>query len=215
MKKAPKVILIHGIFNIKYCMAWMAHYLKKKNNEVILFGYPSTKYAIPDLVEWMHPKIKDLMTDPNQSIHFVCHSMGGLLLRAYLEKYQVPNLSKVVFLGTPNQGSELADWLHLRLNKLYAFLFGPAGFQLQTTQTPQLFKRPVDFELGVIMGNKPGIKLGCFKGENDGMVSVESSKVAGMKDHLILPTSHTLLLIDKITLFQIDYFLKNGVFSRA
>jgi triacylglycerol esterase/lipase EstA (alpha/beta hydrolase family) len=215
MNKKPKVILIHGILNLKYWMALMARYLKKKNFEVVLFGYPSTKYKVSDLVEWMHPKIKSLNTDPSQPIHFVCHSMGGVLLRAYLEKYPLPNLNKVVFLGTPSQGSELADWLHLRLNKIYRFLFGPAGFQLQTTQTPQLFNRPVDFELGVIMGNKPDIKLGCFKGENDGMVSVESSKVVGMKDHILLPVSHTQMLISKTAFFQIDYFLKNGFFYRA
>lgn len=213
--KTPKVILIHGIFNVKYCMSWIANHLKKSNHEVVLFDYPSTKYALADLVEWMHPKIQSLITDPDQPIHFVCHSMGGLLLRAYLAKYPLPNLSRVVFLATPYHGSELADTLNSWFKKIYKWLLGPAGLQLQTSQTPKLFNNPVNFELGVIMGDNPGIQLGCFNGPNDGEVSVESSKVPGMKDHLLVPKNHTNILIDKNTFFQIDYFLRNGFFSRA
>lgn len=208
----PKVILIHGIFNVKYCMAWVGHSLKKQGYEISLLGYPSTQYALADLVESIHTKIQKLTQNKTQPVHFVCHSMGGLLLRAYLEKYPVFNLGRVVFLATPNQGSELADFLSRF--KLYRWLFGPAGLELTTSQTPYLFKQPIGFELGVIMGNKPTINLRCFKGANDGNVTVESSRVTGMKDHLTLPKNHLNILFDKKTVFQIDYFLKHGVFDK-
>ncbi len=212
--KKPKVILIHGIFNVKYCLYFAGRYLTKQGYDVTLLGYPSTQYNIEQLVEWLHPKLQRILND-NISIpvHFVCHSMGGLLLRAYLEKYNMANLGRVVFLATPNQGSELADVLSDFI--LYKWLFGPAGQQLKTSQTPYLFKKPIAFELGIIMGNKPNFNLSCFKGlPNDGNVTVESSKVLGMKDHLIIPKNHLNILFDKNTQYQIDYFLKNGYFSK-
>ncbi len=212
LMKKPKVILINGILNVKYCMAWIGRYLRKKDYDVTLLGYPSTRYNLAELVEKIHPKIQKLTQNNTQPIHFVCHSMGGLLLRAYLEKYPISHLGRVVFLATPNGGSELADFLSRF--KLYRWLFGPAGLQLTTSQTPHLFKQPIAFELGVIMGDKPSINLSCFKGPNDGNVTVESSKVAGMKDHIVLPKNHLNMLMDRQTNFQIDYFLKEGVFYR-
>lgn len=210
--KKQKVILIHGIFNVKYCLYWIGQYLKKQGYHVTLLGYPSTKYNLEELVEWLHPKIQHIINSNTSSepIHFVCHSMGGLLLRAYLEKYPIANLGRVVFLATPNKGSELADTLSRF--KLYKWLFGPAGQQLKTNQTPHLFKKNIDFELGVIMGDKPTIYLPCFKGPNDGNVTVESSKVLGMKDHILVPKNHLTILFDKNTQHQIDSFLKNGHF---
>lgn len=205
-----KVILIHGIFNVKFCMFWVGRYLTQQNNEVTLFGYPSTRYNVQELVDWMHPRLQKIIQDNQQPVHFVCHSMGGLLFRAYLEKHPIPNLGRVVFLATPSQGSELADYL-IRFT-LFRWLFGPASLQLQTSETPNLFKKPINFELGVIMGDKPTINLPCFKGLNDGNVSVASSKVVGIKDHLIVPKNHLSILVDKNTQFQIDYFLKNGYF---
>lgn len=212
MKKS-RVILMHGIFNVRYCMYWIGRYLKQKNYDITLFDYPSTKYPIEELVEWMHEKLQKSPQDPTQVVHFVCYSMGGVLLRAYLEKYAIPNLGRVVFLASPNQGSELAD--KLSAFKLYAWIFGPAGLQLKTSQVNKLFTKPIDFELGVIVGNKPMLNLNCFKGPNDGNVSVESSKVAGMKDHLVLPLNHHNILVNQSTAFQIDYFLKKGLFYRG
>lgn len=195
-------------------MAWIGRYLKKQGYDVSLLGYPSTQYTLAELAEVIYPKVQKLIQHNTQPVHFVCHSMGGLLLRAYLEKYPVPNLGRVVFLATPNQGSELADFLSRF--KLYRWLFGPAGLQLKTSQTPHLFKQPVNFELGVIMGDKPSINLRCFnQAPNDGNVTVESSKVAGMKDHIVLPKNHLNILFDKNTMVQIAYFLKNGFFKKT
>lgn len=212
--KKPKVILIHGIFSSKYFLYFIGQYLKKEGYDITLLDYPSTQYPLEKLVEKLHPKIKQIINNNSSSdpIHFVCHSMGGLLLRAYLEKYPVPNLGRVVFLATPNQGSELADVLSEFT--LFKWLFGPAGQQLKTTQTAQVFKKPIDFELGVVMGNKPTIYLPCFKGENDGNVSVESSKLPGIKDHVTVPKNHLSILLDKNTQHQINHFFKKGHFYR-
>lgn len=207
----PKVILIHGIFNVKYCLYFIGRFLKKQGYDVSLLGYPSTQYTLEKLVEWLHPKLQKIINHNSlEPIHFVCHSMGGLLLRAYLEKYSIPQLGRVVFLATPNQGSELADVLSNFI--LYKWLFGPAGQQLKTTQTPYLFKKNINFELGIIMGNKPTFHLPCFKGPNDGNVTVESSKVQGMTDHIVVPKNHLNMLFDKNTQIQINHFLKNGHF---
>lgn len=206
--------MIHGIFNIKYCLYWIGRFLKKQGYDVTLLGYPSTKYRLDELVENLHPKLEKIIHHTSsEPIHFVCHSMGGLLLRAYLEKYHIPQLGRVVFLATPNQGSELADALSNFI--LYKWLFGPAGQQLKTNQTPYLFKKNIGFELGVIMGDKPTINLSCFNGfSNDGNVTVESSKIVGMKDHILVPKNHLNILFDKNTQIQIGNFLKNGYFIR-
>jgi triacylglycerol esterase/lipase EstA (alpha/beta hydrolase family) len=139
--------------------------------------------------------------------------MGGLMVRALIKKYAYNNLGKVVQLAPPNQGSEVANFVQNFWP--YKKIFGPAGQQLITDQTEikHLFG-DVNFELGIIAGNMTidPISSAILPGENDGKVSVESTKLKGMKDHIVVSASHTFFPSNKTVQKQVLYFLKHGNF---
>ncbi len=146
--------------------------------------------------------------------------MGGLVIRAYLKRHRPSRLGRVVMLGTPNQGSEIADML--KNFAPYRWLYGPAGQQLITEQTSvrDLFI-PVDYDLGIIAGNRPFdlfcswvIGRGKTDKANDGKVSVASTRLDGMSDHIVLPTNHTVMPADAAVMRQAVHFLHNGRFDR-
>ena len=149
-------------------------------------------------------------------LHFVTHSMGGILLRCYLRNHSIPKLGRVVMLAPPNAGSELADWL--KPTRLYRTVNGPAGQQLGTDGLPlALGPWPVDAgELGIIAGaaSLNPVFTAHLPGPNDGKVTVASARLAGLKDFLTVPHSHTWLAWRAPVIAQVRAFLRHGGFTR-
>jgi triacylglycerol lipase len=151
-----------------------------------------------------------------QTIHFVTHSLGGILVRQYLEHDEIESLGRVVMLGPPNQGSEAVDryvdW------PAYAWFSGPAGQQLGTGEesVPRALG-PVDFDLGVIAGNHTfnPILSTMLPGKDDGKVTVAATRVEGMRDHLELPVTHVFMMRNRDVIEQVIYYLANGRFDRS
>lgn len=207
------VILLHGLARSAYSMRKLAKALERAGYITINMDYPSTKYRVEKLAAEVIPKA--LARCPKEArINFVTHSLGGILVRHFLSQNQINNLGRVVMLGPPNQGSNLVD----RLGNFpgFALFNGPAGLQLGTTkQSVPNSLGPVDFELGVIAGTKsfnPVYSLMIPK-PNDGKVSIESSKVAGMTDHIALPTTHSFMMTNEAVITQVIYFLAHGLFK--
>ncbi|MET0906605.1 MAG: alpha/beta fold hydrolase, partial [Tardiphaga sp.] len=148
---------------------------------------------------------------------FVGHSMGGLLARVYIGKHRPQRLGRVVMLGTPNGGSEIADKLKDWL--LYRLYFGPAGQQLVTARdaaTAALLPA-VDYPVGIIAGNRsldPITSRFILPGANDGRVTVARTRLDGMADHLVIAASHALMMKNKEAIAQTIAFLKHGRFDR-
>lgn len=208
------VVILHGIFRSSRHMRKLAAYLCLQGYEVLNLDYPSTEYKLEELVEIIWQDISARLTQ-DKPVHFVGYSMGGLLVRAVLSKFHPPKLGRIVLLGTPNKGSEVADFL--QNNYLYRKLYGPAGQQLITDQSSiqHLFK-PVDYELGIIAGSWSIDPISSFliKGNDDGKVSIQSTKLEGMQDHIIIPTTHTWFPHNKEVQRQTAYFLQDGTFNR-
>ncbi len=210
------VILLHGLGRSRWSMRTMEKALTQSGYRVFNMGYPSTTKAIPDLAAELHVQVRHCCH--TNRTHFVTHSLGGILVRSYLTHYPLDNLGRVVMLSPPNKGSELVDVL----GKVGAFTFilGPASRQLSTQPSSipnQLNQRgPVDFELGVITGNRSFNPLTSWliPGPDDGRVSVNSAQVAGMADFLVVPRTHTFIMSSRTVIEQTVNFLRTGKFER-
>jgi len=208
------VILLHGIFKNKNCMKRLSNLFKEKNYQILNLDYPSTKHTIQDIADLLHPAILSFSKVNLNRIHFIGYSMGGLVIRAYLNKYSLANLGRIVMLGTPNKGSEIADFLSNNL--LYKFLYGPAGAQLVTNQShlKEIFGS-VNYELGVIAGinNFSFLSNKIIGSISDGRVSVENTKIEGMKDHITVNSSHLFLPINSQVMELALNFILHGNFN--
>lgn len=146
------------------------------------------------------------------------HSLGGLLARALIHAQRPAHLGRVLMLAPPNQGSEWADLLfHLRLNRL---VLGPVGGQLRKDRASadEAMLGAVDYDLGVIAGDRaldPLFPRLIVPRPNDGKVSVAATRIARVRDHIILPVSHTFMVSDRRVAGQVLAFLTDGHFHRV
>jgi hypothetical protein len=187
--------------------------LRRAGFGVANLDYPSRRFAIEKLAaEYLAPWLKARPAPPGARLHFVTHSLGGILLRCQLRE-ALPQLGRIVMLAPPNHGSEVAD--RLQSHWFYRALNGPAGQQLGTSGLPGTLG-PAPGETGVIAGNVALNPLfaSWFHGPNDGKVSVESARLEGMADFLVLPVSHTWLPWSTTALRQVVAFLRHGKFAR-
>lgn len=214
------VILLHGILRSKTDMLPLSLYLKKRGYNTLNILYPSRKKSLEDLTEFVHKKIQAWDEyDEKAPLHFVTHSMGGLIARYYIDSYKPKNLGKVVMLSPPNTGSDFADVLidHNLFSGLYNAFFGPAGKQLTTYYKHK--DKKITYPLGVIAGTKSINPLALWAlpkkkvGDHDGIVPVERTKIEGMSDHITLPVNHTFMMFNKPVMEHVESFLEKEKFK--
>ena len=209
------VVLLHGITRTKRSFFRMQKALEANGFAALNLDYPSRKKSLEALAEEIHPEIDRFAGRFDGALHFIAHSMGGLLTRVYLARHRPQRLGRVVMLGTPNGGSEMAD----RLKKFlpYRLLFGPAGQQLGTQRDAALeaLFPPIDYPVGIIAGKRsidPFASLFLPK-PHDGRVSVANTKLDGMVDHVVLATPHAFLPENDIAIEATLAFLRDGKFG--
>ena len=210
------VALLHGLGRTDLSMIRLEKALERSGYRVHNLGYPSTEHSIEHLAaQVLGPALSECCSESQGRIHFVTHSMGGIVLRYYLEGHELENLGRVVMLSPPNQGSELADWV--AESPLLQSVIGPSVEQLGTgPESVPSQLGPVDFELGIITGDRTinPIFSHLIPGADDGKVSVESAKVSGMSDFLVMPHSHTFIMMREGVVEQVVHFLEHGRFNR-
>jgi len=211
------VILLHGLARTAFSMRKIEAALKD-DYRVINNSYPSRKHSIETLANLVIPAALESCTDA-PTVHFVTHSLGGILVRQYLSQHSIENVNNVVMLGPPNNGSAIVDYFQSSqlLNWFFDKANGPAGGQLGTNPASKPIELgPVDFNVGVIAGNVSYSPLfsKVLDGEDDGKVSVNSTKIKGMKDHITLPVNHTFMMDNEDVVRQVRYFLKHRVFKK-
>jgi len=209
------VVLLHGLARSEDSMEKMKVSLEQEGYSVLNVAYPSRTATIAELSATV---IGSALTNPAvvscEKIHFVTHSLGGILVRHYFAHHAAPQLGRVVMLGPPNQGSEVVDsigdwWLVEQIN-------GPAGSELGTaTNAVPNQLGPVNFELGIIAGDRSinGINSLMIPGADDGKVSVERTKVAGMKEHIVIHATHPYLMKNDEAITLTLRFLASGSFQ--
>ncbi|MGX1352771.1 pimeloyl-ACP methyl ester carboxylesterase [Bradyrhizobium elkanii] len=209
------VVLLHGISRTARSFRRMELALRAAGFATLNLDYDSRRKGLDALAEDIHPSLDQFARSLDGSVHFVCHSMGGLLARVYLARHRPARLGRVVMLGTPNGGSEIAD----RLKNLAAYraYFGPAGQQLVTRRdaTTSALLPPIDYSAGIIAGNRsvyPITSIGLPR-PHDGRVSVANTRLDGMADHIVIRTSHPWLVRNREAIAQTIAFLQEGKFS--
>lgn len=209
------VILLHGLLRSDTSMSKMASALAAEGYMVVNVDYPSRSATVETLSDTaIDPALTICRTQGVTQINFVTHSLGGILVRSYLSRRAIPELGRVVMLGPPNQGSEVVDTLGDTI--LFKWLNGPAGQELGTGTNSVPHKLgPVRFETGVIAGNHTInlINSLIIPGPDDGKVSVNNARIAGMKDFIVLPVSHPFIMKDSEVIYQTRHFLKTGMFD--
>lgn len=209
------VILLHGMGRTHRSMSRIQNALKTHGYGTSNIPYNSRTGTIEELApSSINRGLEQCRKLSEGPIHFVTHSLGGILLRYYLATNSIPELGRVVMMAPPNHGSEIID----TFGKIPGFflLSGRPGRQLGTRAEDSIPLQlpPVDFELGVIAGDRSLNPLFSWfiPAEDDGKISVESARTEGMSDFVVMPYTHTFMMQRQKVIDQILHFLETGRF---
>jgi len=145
-------------------------------------------------------------------VHFVGHSLGGLVIHRFLERFPEQPPGRVVFLGTPSVASAAAE----RASRFapVAHLMGQSVAEELLQPNERRWTHPDP--LGIVAGTQPlglGQLLAQFQEQNDGTVSVRETRMPGATDHIVLPVSHLGMLVSARVAHETGLFLTQGHFS--
>jgi pimeloyl-ACP methyl ester carboxylesterase len=210
---AESVIVVHGLGRTSASMTILVSRLKNAGFRVISFGYPSTSEPMEALVDRLQAEVGRCCEAGAGTVHFVTHSMGGVLVRSYLDRQPEAHEGRVVMLSPPNQGSEIID--AFADSPLLQRIVGPAGSSLGTDSagiSSQL--GPVRFGLGIVTGDRSMNPLGSWliPGPDDGKVSVDRARVEGATDFMVVPATHTFIMNRRDVAEEVVHFLRQGRF---
>jgi len=205
------VVLLHGLGRTPASMWGAQAFLEMRGFATLNLSYPSRRATVDEAAEKLSARVQAFAEKLDGELHFLTHSMGGLVAWALIARERPKNLGKVVMLAPPLGGSEIADFI--AASPLLRPLFGPAIDEL----TCSAERGPITFPVGVIAGDRtlnPLLSYFFLRGPNDGKVSVARTRLPGVADHISLPVSHPLIAWDGAALRQAVVFFREGAFQR-
>ena len=211
---AETVVLVHGLGRSPTSMILLEDRLRQEGFSVARVGYDSRGAHFAEQVDAVREAVGECCAESSR-IHFVGHSLGGLLIRGYLAEARPERLGRVVLLAPPSAGSLLVD----RLQDFPAALdaLGPVGSALGTDSTdlPATLPPP-DYEIGIIAGNRSLNLIGtlAIPGPDDGIVGVAETRIDGVPI-VVLPVTHTFVMNSPLAARVVVQFLRTGNFGEA
>jgi len=207
------VVLLHGLGRGASAMWPLASRIEQAGFDVVRIEYDSLGAPPEVILASVARQIDACCRDLPNRVHFVGHSLGGLVIRGYLAEHSPLQLGRVVLIASPNAGTPLVDkyrdtWL--------MDLAGPTAKTLGTG--PLSFPNalpPPNYQVGVIAGVRPAgfVADDGIPGADDGLVPLESAKLAGMADFIVVQTNHSLLRYSRQAARQTIAFLRGGAFE--
>ena len=210
------VVLLHGLARTSMSMELLGWSLEDHGYRVANIDYPSREHPIEELAPLAVEMGLDACRAEGEpdTIHFVTHSLGGILVRYYFAHNSIANMGRVVMLGPPNQGSEAAD--EMRDVPGFEWINGPAGYQLGKgdESIPLQLGRP-DFEFAVVAGNQTidPVTSAFLDDPDDGRVSVSDTRLDGMADFRVINASHAFIMQKTQVFILVEEFLRTGSFG--
>ena len=213
LSKKEVVVLLHGLGRSNVAMWRLAGRLEDAGYDVQQVGYSSINTTTDEVIAHITKQIHGCCADEKRTVHFVGHSLGGLLIRAYLQENRVPQLGNTVLVGTPNRGTDIAD--QFRGNCLVELLV-PMATALGTDEKSLPNRLPPPYyPVGVIAGVLDSdINDEYLPGRDDGLVPVESTKLEGMRDFIEIETGHSMMRYNEEVARQTIAFLMRGKFDK-
>ena len=212
---AESVIVVHGLGRTSASMTILVSRLKNAGFRVVSFGYPSTSEPMEGLVDRLQTEGGRCCESETETVHFVTHSMGGVLVRSYLDRQPEAHQGRVVMLSPPNQGSEIID--AFADSPLLQRFVGPAGSSLGTDSAGIASQLgPVRFGLGIVTGDRSMNPLSSWliPGPDDGKVAVDRARVEGATDFIVVSATHTFIMNRRDVAEEVVHFIRNGRFER-
>ncbi len=205
------IILAHGLSRSPRAMRHIGKYAKLAGYQVAYFGYQSRHGLISEHVKSLRQMIE--AHSASGPVHVVTHSLGGIVLRHYLSRYGAMSIDRMVMIAPPHKGSEVID--RYRNNAIFRWWHGPVVDELGTSHAHPAVDHSHIAHIGIIAGNRSQPILGrCFSSENDGKVSVESARLEGVSNFVVLPFTHTNMLWKEETAEYTLQFLASGKFHK-
>ena len=209
------IVLAHGLGRSDTAMWRLEQRLTSTGYQVCSLDYASIGESVKAVLDSTNQQIEQCLSHPAPKVHFVGHSLGGLVIRSYLQAHQqlltTPKFGGVVLIGTPNKGSEVADHY---AGSLLMELGGGISESLVTGKAgiSQRLKE-IDINAGVIAGTKSSsFTKSLFAGPNDGLVSVASTKLTHMKDFIAINVGHSSMRYNSDVANQTIHYLRHGQF---
>jgi len=204
------VVLVHGLWMQGWAMALMGLRLKRCGFRTAIFSYPSMRNSLSQNAHVLSDFVAGITSS---HIHFVGHSLGGLLIMQMLSECPDKRTERIVLAGSPCQANYVAS--KLARFKLGRYLIGHSMLQYLKQNLPECTDR---CEVGSIAGSRSlgaGRLLGGLPDPNDGVVAVEETRMSGLHDQITLNVSHSGMLISASVAKQVCIFLQNGSFSHS
>jgi hypothetical protein len=203
------VILIHGMMRTGRSMRRTGVYLASHGYNIVNCSYESTK-TVGEITGELFDALSPII-EASPKVHFVTHSLGGIILRNAFKGGVPSNMGNTVMFGPPNKGCQHIDnfsWL-----PFFSRIWGKPAKELGTSSKSMPNQLPpINFHCGVIAGTKKG-KLGLLlPGPNDGKVTVANTWTDGVAERLVLPLNHTFMMKNPVAMENAAHFLKHGKF---
>jgi triacylglycerol lipase len=200
------VILLQGMGRGRASLWVLDTRLKSAGYSTLSYPYTANSQSIDALAEQLCKFIREQVT--TKRYHIIAHSLGNLIVRAAFRFEYPPGLGRIVMLAPPNQPADLAR--ALRDNPIYQWFTGESGQQLGSDVFYESLPIP-NVEFGVIAGDR-GQSL-ILQEPNDGVISVETTKLAGMTDWVVVPQSHNFMMNSRMVAGLCMSFLEKGRFD--